>query len=110
VRDLTDDRDALRRVCERLRSLPESRLIRVRPDSDGSNESIATEVHRLCCWAAAAQGLPYPVPRLNPLASGDQLAVIGAGLIDWVSADESEAAGSVLESWRARVLELRTRV
>jgi hypothetical protein len=110
VRDLTDDRDLLRRVCERLRSLPESRLIRVWPDSDGSTESIATEVHRLCCWAASAQGLPYPVPQLHPLASGDQLAVIGTGLLDWASADESEAAGSVLESWRARVLELRTRV
>lgn len=69
--------------------------------------SIADAVHELCRWAVAEQGSAYPVPRLHPLASGDQLAVIGAGLLDWAAVAPSEQADAALEAWRSQLAALR---
>lgn len=107
MRDLTEDRLVLQRVCDQLRSMPESRLVRVPAHPTGAPGSVAAEVHALCCWAVSAQGLPYAVPVLHPLASGDQLAVIGGGVLDWAVDEASGHADSVLEEWRSRMRGLR---
>ncbi len=75
----------LDRVVDRLRTLGESRLLR----HDGATGlSLSEQVHRLVVeWAHLVAGPEVPEPpRLAPLASGDQLAVLGR---------------DVLEAWRA---------
>jgi hypothetical protein len=64
-------------------------------------------VHRLCVWAVTQQGLDAPVPLLHPLASGDQLAVIGRELLDWVEAASSTDA---LAAWRIELDRVRRAV
>lgn len=70
----------LERVVDRLRTLGESRLLRHDP---ATGLSLAEQVHRLAVeWAAHVHGQDGPVPpRLAPLASGDQLAVLGAEVL-----------------------------
>lgn len=103
VSDVTDDRQVLSRVVERLRSLPEQRLTRA--DDRLPAGSLAAEAHAIAAWAATASGVADPVPVLHPLASGDQLAVIGGELLDQAAAD-----GDVLPEWRDRIQLLRSRL
>jgi hypothetical protein len=100
VSDVSADREVLDRVVDRLRSMADTRL--TRPDDALSAGSIAAECHALAAWAAAASGTPDPVPRLHPLASGDQLAVVGREFL--VRAARGEAP---LEPWRERMRRLR---
>lgn len=101
--DLQEDRRGLERLCDRLRSASDARLVRA--DDRLPAGSVAAEVHALATWAAAAQGVEHPVPRLHPLASADQLAVVGRELLDWLDADLRD--GDVLQTWRRRVAQLR---
>jgi hypothetical protein len=103
VPDLQEDRRVLERVCDRLRSASDARL--TRPDDRLPAGSVAAEVHALAVWAAAAQGIGAAVPRLHPLASADQLAVVGRDLLDWLDADQGDR--DVLQSWRRRMDRLR---
>jgi hypothetical protein len=103
VPDLEDDRKALDRLCGRLRTTPETRLVRA--DDRLSGGSVADAVHEAAAWAASAQGIGHQVPRLHPFASADQLSVVGGDFLDWVSsADDREA---VLEEWHRLVERLR---
>ena len=81
---------ALSRLADRLRSAPESRLTRA--DDRLAGASIADASHELARWCATAAQLAisashgaHPVvptvPRLQPLASGDQLLVLGRELL-----------------------------
>lgn len=79
---------ALRRLSDRLRSLPESRLRRREPGLSGS--SPAEAAYELATWCATAssdgmQSAPKvrqpTVPRLSDLASGDQVWVLGTELL-----------------------------
>lgn len=97
------DRDALHRVCARLRSATDARL--ERPDDRLAGDSVATTVHRAAAWAASAQGIDQEVPRLHPLASADQLTVIGRDFLDWVA--ESGHRQAELVQWRDLVERLR---
>jgi hypothetical protein len=106
VRDVSDvsaDREVLNRVVDRLRSMTETRLTRA--DEALPAGSVAAECHALAAWAAATSGTPDPVPRLHPLASGDQLAVVGFDFLAW--AVEGQAP---VEEWRERVHRLRSRL
>lgn len=75
----------LDRVVDRLRTLGESRLLR---HDTATGLSLSEQVHRLVVeWVHVVDGPQVPEPpRLAPLASGDQLAVLGR---------------EVLEAWRA---------
>ena len=101
-----DDRVALDRLCDRLRSATEARL--VRPDQRLDGASAAETVHRAAVWAATCQGLGSEVPRLHPLASGDQLAVIGRDFLDW-AAEGRDRAEELIE-WRDWVGLLRASI
>lgn len=101
--DVDDDREVLGRVVDRLRSLSEARLVR-RDDSLPSG-SIAAECHDLAVWAASVGGAAQTVPLLHPLASGDQLAVIGRELLD-----VAEEQPGPLTEWRARIRRIRDRL
>lgn len=103
VSDVSADREVLDRVVDRLRSMSEARLTRA--DDGLSAGSVAAECHALATWAAAASGTPEPVPRLHPLASGDQLAVVGREFLERV-----EQGKAPLEPWRERVRRLRDRL
>lgn len=103
VSDVSADREVLERVVDRLRSMSEARLTRA--DDGLSSGSVAAECHALAAWAAAASGTPEPVPRLHPLASGDQLAVVGREFLERV-----EQGKAPLEPWRERVRRLRDRL
>jgi hypothetical protein len=103
VSDVSADREVLDRVVDRLRSMAETRL--TRHDEALSAGSIAAECHALAVWAAAVSGSPDPVPRLHPLASGDQLAVIGRELLERAAPGDAP-----LESWRERIRRLRDRL
>ncbi len=83
---LTIIEDALVRLVDRLRSAPESRLTRA--DDRLAGASIAEACHELASWCAtvtpATSGSPShlpAVPKLHPLASGDQLLVLGRDLL-----------------------------
>jgi hypothetical protein len=102
VDDLGQDRQLLKRVSERLRSMSEPALGRRRDELDG--ESVAEAVRRVCTWAAAQQGIEAQVPVLHPLASGDQLAVIGREFLDWV---HTASATDALSTWRTEVDRIR---
>lgn len=84
--------------------MPESRLTRA--DQNLPAGSIAAAVHRAAAWAAAAQGVQLEVPQLHPLASADQLAVVGAEFLDWVESPNGSAGA--LERWRHEVERLRS--
>lgn len=101
--DLEDDRKALSRLCDRLRSTSERRLTRA--DDRLSGGSVADAVHQAASWAAAAQGVDRQVPRLHPLASADQLSVVGSDFLDWVASGDGR--GADLEEWRASVERIR---
>ena len=101
--DLTDDRKALSRLCDRLRSAPETRLARAEGRLPG--RSVADAVHEAAVWAASVQGIDQQVPRLHPLASADQLSVVGGDFLDWVAGADSPEV--VLEEWRTQVERLR---
>jgi hypothetical protein len=98
VEDLTHDRARLGRLCDRLRAMTEVALTR-RRDQLGHG-SVAIAVHDLCVWAARSQGIDDRVPVLHPLATGDQLCVIGREFLDSVGASGDQAA---LERWRDEV-------
>ncbi|HEX5017862.1 MAG TPA: hypothetical protein VFX15_09800 [Actinomycetes bacterium] len=100
--DIDADRERLGRLCDRLRSMAEPALTRPREQLEG--QSVATAVHELCTWAAAAMGVAGPVPVLHPFATGDQLTVIGREFLDWCAASDDEA---VLRNWRAWIDRLR---
>jgi hypothetical protein len=85
--------------------MSEAALTRRRDGLGG--ESVGEAVHRLCVWAVTRQGLDAPVPLLHPLASGDQLAVIGRELLDWVEATSSTDA---LAAWRIELDRVRRAV
>jgi len=105
VPDLEEDRKALNRLCDRLRSAPETRLVRVEDRLAGS--SVADAVHQAAVWAASAQGISDQVPRLHPLASGDQLRVVGRDLLAWVAGTPTDGTEDVLAEWRALIERLR---
>ena len=100
--DVSADQASLTRLCERLRTASEPSIVRPREALEGA--SIADAAYRLSQWAAAAMGVPEPMPRLHPLASGDQLAVVGRELLRWAEANDE---ASVIEEWRRRVSPLR---
>ncbi len=101
--DLDGDRKVLDRLCDRLRSAPETRLVRA--DDRLSGGSVADAVHEAAAWAASAQGIRHQVPRLHPLASADQLSVVGGDFLDWVAADDGREAA--LQQWRVLIERLR---
>jgi len=81
---------AISRLGDRLRSLPASRLSRV--DDRLAGQSIAAASHAFaqwCAWAAAGIGQRQAdtgpevpgLPRLDDLASGDQVQLLGRELI-----------------------------
>lgn len=105
VEDLAADRQVLDRLCNRLRSLSEAALTQRRDTLDAA--SAAAAVHRLCTWAAAEQGIEAAVPRLHPLASGDQLAVIGREFLTWAESASGASAVAALAHWRGEVDRLR---
>ena len=92
----------LSRLCDRLRAMSETALTRGREELEG--ESVAAAVHRVCVWAAEQQGIAAPVPVLRPLASADQLTVIGREFLDWAGA---ASASEALPAWRAEVDRIR---
>jgi len=106
VTEAAVDQDALNRLCDRLRSATEARL--TRPDQGLGGASVAEVVHDAAVWAVERQGLPHAVPRLHPLASGDQLAVVGRDFLDW--AGERPERHVDLAQWRARIQQLRAAV
>lgn len=77
--------DQLSRLVERLRSAPESKLTRADERLDG--RSLADACFEFVCWCAAenvAKSVPVEnrMPhRLHPLASGDQVQVLGCELV-----------------------------
>jgi hypothetical protein len=80
----------------------------VRADDRLSGGSLSGAVHRAAVWAAAAQGIDQPVPRLHPLASADQLSVVGGDFLHWVaSGDDREAA---LQEWRDLIERIRAAI
>ena len=103
--DVEADLLVLARLSDRLRSMAEPAL--TRPREALGERSVSTAVHDLCSWAAAAQGFETPVPVLNPLASGDQLTVIGREFLAWASTQPDVDA---LEDWRTEVGLLRSTV
>jgi hypothetical protein len=106
VLNLAEDRRVLERVCDRLRSASDTRLARL--DDRLPAGSVAAEAHALAVWAAAAQGIEHRVPRLHPLASADQLAVVGQDLLDWL--DSGQGGPPVLNAWRERVQQLKAAI
>jgi hypothetical protein len=108
-------REQLSRLCDRLRTAPESRLTR-RDDRLGGR-SLAEATYDVVQWAATTQGVAAPVPALHALATGDLLAVVGREFLDWL--DNSTPTNSTptnstptnlaptLEQWRQKVEELR---
>ena len=100
---LEDDWKALGRLCDRLRSTPETRLVRA--DDRLSGGSLSDAVHQAAVWAAATQGIDQPVPRLHPLASADQLSVLGGDFLRWVASGDDHQAS--LHEWRTLIDRLR---
>ena len=103
--DVSKDQAALTRLCERLRTASEPTLIRPREGLGGA--SIAEAAYTLSQWAADAMGAPASVPRLHPLACGDQLAVVGREFLGWAVDNDDPL---VLEGWQGRVRQLRDAV
>jgi hypothetical protein len=101
----TDDRVALERLSDRLRTVSDTALTRPRADLDG--QSVGDAVHALCAWAAGTQGIVQPVPRLHPLASGDLLQVVGRDFLDWAGSDPTARS---LDHWRLQVRRIRDAV
>jgi hypothetical protein len=117
VSDVSLDRQQLERVCDRLRGLSEAALVRNRQTLDGA--SAAGFVHEVCSQAAQAVSAPAAVPLVHPLASADQLAVVGRELLDAVASAADAGAGSAvldvglaagLEQWREGIERLRQAV
>lgn len=107
--DVSHDRQRLARVCERLRGASESSLVRPRDSLGGA--SAAAFVHELSTVAAQAMKAPTSVPLLHPLASADQLAVLGRELLDAVAGGaEPGALEAGLEQWRQGIELLRQAV
>jgi hypothetical protein len=82
----------LDRVVDRLRTLGESRLLR---HDAATGLSLSEQVHRVATeWATLTHGPDAPEPpRLAPLASGDQLAVLGREVLEaWRSGRLDDAA------------------
>jgi hypothetical protein len=81
-------------VVDRLRTLGESRLLR---HDAATGLSLSEQVHRLVVgWAALIHGADAPVPpRLAPLASGDQLAVVGREVIEAWRSERLDAAAQL---------------
>jgi len=105
VEKTPDDRENLGRLSDRLRAMSDAALVRSRAELGG--RSVAAAVHDLCAWAAQRQGIATPVPVLNPLASGDQLWVIGREFLDWAE-HTPDAAGET--RWRDEIALLRQAV
>jgi len=104
---------ALVRLVDRLRSAPESRLTRA--DDRLAGASIADACHELASWCATVTPLATSgsltgrlpaVPTLHPLASGDQLMVLGRDLLGALA---DEGAPDNVESADVRV-ELLARI
>ena len=95
-------RAELRRVVDRLRSMPLSRLDR---PAEGAAETRADVAHRtaqaLADLAADAEGQPRrPLPRLAVHGTGDQLAVVGADVLAACGPDALRAAEEHLATLR----------
>ncbi len=107
--ELGQDSLRLSRLCDRLRSMSEAALSRSRDELGG--ESVAVSVHRICVWAVTQQGIAAPVPVLHPLASADQLTVIGREFLEWVAASGAGASHvGALNTWRTEVDRIRRSV
>lgn len=101
---LEDELKALERLCDRLRSAPESGLVRAQDRLAG--RSVADTVHLTAVWAASAQGIDHHVPRLHPLASADQLAVVGGEFLSWAAAEHGRE--TAVQEWRSQIASLRS--
>lgn len=77
----------------------------VRADDRLDGSSVADAVHEAAAWAASKQGVGHPVPRLHPLASADQLRVVGGDFLVWAGAADDRVGE--LEGWRLRIERLR---
>ena len=113
VDELGEDRQRLTRLGDRLRSMSDTALSRSRNELGG--ESVALAVHRLCVWAAAQQGITAPVPLLHPLATADQLTVIGRDFLEWVTSkaagtDAAQSSAEALDTWRTELDRIRRSV
>ena len=95
VVDVSGDQAALTRLCERLRTASEPTLIRPREGLGGV--SIAEAAYMLSQWAADAMGAPGARARLHPLASGDQLAVVGRDSLGGPSTTRSPGTRGVAD-------------
>ncbi|PPK97221.1 hypothetical protein CLV92_10436 [Kineococcus xinjiangensis] len=95
-------RAELRRVVDRLRSLPLSRLDRPAEGADVSRADVARRTAQaLADLAADAEGAPRrPLPRLAVHGVGDQLAVVGADVLAACGPDALGAAEEQLAALR----------
>jgi hypothetical protein len=75
-----------------------------RPRDDLSGRSATGAVHALCAWAATEMGVHEPLPVLHPLATGDQLEVVGREFLDWAESGRGEPD---VERWRAELDRVR---
>ena len=109
-------REQLSRLCDRLRTAPESRL--TRRDDRLAGRSLAEAAHDVAQWAATTQGVHAAVPALHPLASGDLLAVVGREFLDWLANSEPAnldplnlpqilEQSQILAQWSQKVDQLR---
>jgi len=103
-------REELSRLCDRLRTAPESRL--TRRDDRLAGRSLAEAAHDVAQWAATTQGVDAAVPALHPLASGDLLAVVGREFLGWLATSEPPNSdplnvAQTLEQWRQKIDQLR---
>ncbi len=79
-----------------------------RPVERLGEASVAEAAHTLALWSVSAQGLAHRVPRLHPLASGDQLTVVGTEFLDWVG--DEPGRRDALAEWRERIDQLRAAI
>lgn len=89
--------------ADRVRGLPLSRLDRPGAAGDGSSpaDAVRAAAQELADLAADAEGQPRrTLPRLATHGLGDQLAVVGADVVRFGSADGLSAAHDVLARMR----------
>jgi len=91
--------ESLLRLVDRLRSAPKARLTRI--DERLGDRSLASASYEFVCWCASISeaarkevgaGAERVPPVLHPLATGDQVLVVGRELVSVLSELPSEVA------------------
>jgi hypothetical protein len=86
------------RLADRLRSLSDVRLSQALPDGGSRADAAHRLAQQLADAAAGLAGDPVrPVPRLDDLAVGDQVAVTGADLVAELRRAAGGAAGGAAD-------------